>query len=654
MVEGRALIGSSGILPLEQSFTQLKETLPGTLQAFFWEPSFFWLNASDGMIATLAWLGLLAASALVLNVWPRLASFACWGIFLSFVSTWGKFSPAQLDRLMLEAALLCVPFAPPGFRPGLGADSPPRPIALCAMRWLLFRVMFESGLVKIISADPHWHDFTAMDVMYETAVSPTVLGYWAHHWPHGFHLVEIALTFAAELLAPLLAMFGGRRGRWIAFVCWSALQIGIELTCNFGWLNFAGLGLGFLLLDDQMIRAAGRKFLRRPSNPIVVSPVETVFRPRWRRHALRAALGLHFCLTLFYLAEAAGISTEKALASRSSPIVFFGQFRSANGYFLYASFDAAHYQVDFEGSNDGGKTWRSYEYRHIPQRADRRPAFVAPWFARFEATIQVEGSRPSDVPFLPLIARQLLARNPEVVERFQRDPFPDRPATVVRMRRYRLSFVDVPTHRRTGEYWRKEFDADYAPAMYVNAQGVIDQFSLLPADATLRSGKYGAAKTEYERQYALGNLDAGFRLAYLYGQGLGVSRQPERAFALFSELAERGEVKALHQLGLCYEFGDGVPFDDARAAEFYRRAAGQGFLNSLYALGALSAKDRIAPRNDVEGLASLLIAGERANDDSPLAEFIRQEQPAQLERLMARMSPGEIAAARARAATKHL
>jgi hypothetical protein len=652
VVEGRALIAPDGVLPVTEALAQVKELVPGKLAAFFWAPSFFWISGGSGMITALAWIGLGAAVALVLNLWPRMALLICWATFLSFVSTWGKFSPAQLDRLMLEAALLAIPFAPRGFRPRLGADSPPRPIALFMMRWLLFRVMLESGLVKLIGADPHWQDFTAMDVMYETAVSPTVLGYWVHHFPHAFHLFEIALTFAAELAAPLLALFGGRTGRWIAFLCWSALQIGIQLTCNFGWLNLAAFGLGFLLLDDQMIaRFVGR--LKKNGEAFSVEAAIPASTTSWHTQGLRVALGLHFCLTLFYLAEACGIPTEAALRSRASPIVFLGQFRSANGYFLYAGFDAAHYQVDFEGSNDRGKTWRTYEYRHIPQRIDRAPQFVAPWFPRFEATIQIEGSRPAEVPFLPLVATQLLRRNPEVMARFARDPFPDRPATVVRMRRYRMSFEDPGTHRRTGNYWRKEFDVDYAPAMYVTETGAIEQFSLLNADVALRSANYSTALTEYERQYRLGNLDAGLRLAYIYAQGLGAAAQPQKAFALFSELAERGEIKAIHQLGLCYEFGDGVRVDFAKAAECYGHAAEQGLLNSIYALGTLSAKDRLDPRNDVQGLALLLIAAARATDDSALAEFIRGDQPEQVRRLLGRMSAEEIAAARAWAARGH-
>ena len=212
VAEGPSILGPTGLAPAASLFQGLAST--PAIEAFFRVPTLFWLNPSAAMITALAWVGVVAAVALVLNLWPRLALSVCWLTFVSFVSAWGEFTPAQLDSLMLETALLCIPFAPAGMRPGLGAHSPPRPITIFMMRWLLFRVMFGSGVVKIISDDPHWRNLTAMDLMYETSPSPTALGYWVHQLPHGYHVFEIGFTFAAEIAAPLLAMFGGRRGRW--------------------------------------------------------------------------------------------------------------------------------------------------------------------------------------------------------------------------------------------------------------------------------------------------------------------------------------------------------------------------------------------------------------------------------------------------------
>lgn len=657
VVEGRALVGPNGVAPVVTYLADIQKLLPGALASFFGAPSLFWLGAGAGMIAALAWTGLAAAIALVLNLWPRMALAICWGVFLSFVTTWADFSPAQLDGLMLETALLCIPFAPRGLRPGLGADSPPRPIALFMMRWMLFRVMFESGVVKLVSADPHWRDLTAMDVMYETAPSPTSFGYWVAHLPHAYHVFEIAFTFLAELVAPLTAVFGGRRGRWLALAIWTTLQAGIQLTCNFGWLNTAAIGLGLLLLDDQMLATAATKLGRRAwFGPPTAAPA-TGQRARqpaaWRLYGLRAALSMHFALTLFYFAKVCGVPGPTAPAVPSLPMRLVDEFRSANGYSLYANFESAHYQVDFEGSNDGGKTWRTYEYRHVPQSVDRLPAPIAPWFARFETTMQIASSKTDERPLLPLVAAHLLAQTPEVLNRFERDPFSDRPPTVVRMRRYRLTFTDLGTHRQTGRYWHKEFAGDFAPAMYVTDEGRIAQFDLKEADAALDAGNPSAALQIYTRQFQLGDLDAGTRIADIYMRGVGLPPQPQQAFALFSDLAGRGEPRAEHNLGLCYEYGVGVEIDYGKAAEQYRRAAEAGNLLSLLALGELAANDRLVPSNDVEGLTALLRAAARTDGDPNVLAHIGQEQPALAQRLTARMSAADVAEARRRASARH-
>jgi lipase maturation factor 1 len=654
IVESAAMIGPGGVAPLARYLAEIKTLYPGA-GSFLAAPSLFWLSTHTGMIVALEWIGLLAAIAVVFNWWPRGSLAICWTIFLSFVATWADFSAAQLDRLMLETALLCIPFAPRGLRPGLGADSPPRSIAVFAVRWLLLRVMLESGVVKVLSADSHWRDLTAMDVMYETAPSPTLVGYWVHHLPHAFHVGEIALTFVAEWLAPLAAVFGGRRGRWFALATWTALQGGIQLTCNFGWLNAAGLALGLLLLDDQMLAGAARRLRLASLERSFASGVASL-RPRipsvWTLYGLRAALGLHFGLTLFYFAQIGGLPADSVPAPIAAVVRPFAEFRSANGYSLYASFDTAHHQVDFEGSNDSGRTWRTYEYRHLPQQVDRTPEFLAPWYARFEATLQIASWTRAEFTVLPVVAARLLTRNPDVLDRFQRDPFPDRPPTVVRMRRYRLAFTDLATQRRTGRYWHKEFDGDFSPAIHLTEQGGIAPFSLAEADAGLRAGNPRAALDLCERQFRLGNLEAGARLADFFIRGIGTPEQPEKGFALYADLAARGELGARHNLGLCYEYGVGVAPDAMKAAEQYRLAAARGSLPSLLELGTLSADDRLVPRADIEGLTVLLQAAQRTDGPASLQARIRAEQPELVKRLTARMSAQDIATARQRAASR--
>src|SRR5204863_1353148 len=132
----------------------------------------------------------------------------------------------------------------------------------------------------------------------------------------------------------------------------------------------------------------------------------------------------------------------------------------------------------FIGSNDNGRTWRVYPFRNIPQREDEICRFIAPWFSRFEATLEIEISNGRKSPVYPAVAAHLLVRTPAVMKLFREDPFPDSPPTMIRMRGYRLFFTDRDTHRKTGRYWRRERAGDYLPMMYREENGGGAEFTL--------------------------------------------------------------------------------------------------------------------------------------------------------------------------------
>ena len=603
--DAQVLIGPAGLNPISENLGQYQREFSGAFTAFIHAPSLFWFNSGAGTIAALGWGGLLAAVALTLNLGPRLALFVCWVVLLSFVNAWGIFSGSQVDQLMLETALLCLPFAPPGLRPGLGAKSPPHPLALFMMRWLLFRVMFEDGLIKLIAGDEHWWGFTAMDVFYETAPFPTVLGFLDHQLPHAWHGAELALTFVAELLAPLLALFAGRRGRWFAIATWTALQVGIQLTNNFGWLNTASVGLGLLLLDDQMLGDLATKLRSARLAAFVSVPASTAPAPTmipWRLGLLRVGLWTHFAFTLFaftYTCRGAIRGSAVELPAAFQPIT---AWRSANTYTLYASFLPYRFAVEFEGSNDGGETWRTFDYRYQPQRENQISPFVAPWYPRFEATLQIQANRAEPSPLYATVATHLLQRTPASQSLFIRDPFPDRPPALIRIRGYQLSFVDLATHRTTGNYWRKQIQGDYLPLMYLNEHGGI---------ATAVSA------LEVVRAHALhGNRNAQNKLGTAYAYGEDVPRDPVEAVRWFRRAAEQGHPLAQFFLGLSYAEGQGVPRDWAVAADYYRRSAEQGYPLAQLNLGFMHARGEGRPVDETEALVWFDLAARSGHPDA--------------------------------------
>lgn len=477
--EGQALVGPEGLMPAQNVLAALAKQYPNPVEAFLHAPGLLWLNASGGMVTLLPWLGLAAAIAVVLNVWPRMAMFACWLIFLSFASLGNFFSVTAPDPLMLEVGLLCIPLAPPGYLPGWFARTAPPRLAVFALRWMFLRLVIEAGLSKYVYGSALWFNFTMMDVMHETTPFPTALGFWDHHLPHAFHVGEIALTFAAEIIAPLLAVFGRRPWRWFAFWVWAVFQAGIELTNNFGWLNVAAIALAVILLDDEMLVGALDRFKFRKLSGFLAARVAALVpraMPPWAKWALGGAVGVQFAAAMFfYLVAPLRIPIEQVPAFITKPVVLLlGGWRSANAYPLFGGVKLVREVVEYAGSNDGGETWRTYEYRYLPHRVDQVSPFIAPWYPRFEHTIQTTMLFTPSPVLYQAVAAHLLRRDPRVIKLFRTDPFADRPATMIRISTQRLSFTDPRTYRATGRYWRKEYQGEYAPMMFLGENGEIN------------------------------------------------------------------------------------------------------------------------------------------------------------------------------------
>ena len=64
------------------------------------------------------------------------------------------------------------------------------------------RLMFASGVVKLLSGDDTWRSLTALYYHYETQPLPTWTSWYMHQMPPWFHKVSIAYMFWAELIAP--------------------------------------------------------------------------------------------------------------------------------------------------------------------------------------------------------------------------------------------------------------------------------------------------------------------------------------------------------------------------------------------------------------------------------------------------------------------
>src|SRR5712692_4518300 len=413
----RGLIGPEGILPASRYLQAVEQSL-GHLQRVWYAPTLLWFSGGPLMLSALCWAGMLASLLLVLNLWPRGMLVICFVCFLSFVSAAQDFSGYQSDGMLLEAGAIALFFAPPGFRPGLGRMHPPSRASLFLLQWEWFRIYFESGVVKILSGDPEWRHFTAMDEYYQNGPLPTWIGWYVQHLPHWFHASTVGATLALEL-GLVWMLFLPRRWRIVCFFIVTPWQIGIILSANYTFLNYLVLALGILLLDD--------------------------------RFALRY-------LPSFW--KKSYIATKEA-----KPLSALEPFRIANSYGLFARMTRGRYEIEFQGSDDG-QTWLIYPYRFKPQDPAKAPGIYAPYQPRFDWNLWFASlSSWRQEPIIVRTEQSLLRGDAQVVLLFAGNPFPHAPPRQVRAVLWQYWFTTPAEKRAQGLWWRRRLLGLYAPTL---------------------------------------------------------------------------------------------------------------------------------------------------------------------------------------------
>lgn len=461
------LIGPDGLQPAGAYLQAVKETIGGSP---YWDaPTLFWFGSNSHALLLMCWVGIAASVLLVLNFWPRAMLLACFVAFLSFISVLQIFASYQSDGMLLGAGFISLFFAPPGLRPGLGERRPPSRASLFLLQWLWFRIYFESGIVKLASGDPQWRHLTAMDEYYQNGPLPSWIGWYAQHLPHWFHIGTAGFTLLAELVLVWM-MFLPRPFRIALFAITTPFQIGIIATSNYAFLNYLVLVLGFLLLDDKLIR---RVLPLRASEPqIAAIPGASEGRQEgWRafaagRLALAWLVFSGICLSWNFYATTAVLVRMLApsVSLPMAPVVALEPSRIAESYGLFAVMTRGRYEIEFQGSNDG-KNWTPYPFRYKPQDPRKPPGIYAPYQPRFEWNLwfaSLDNWRENH--FVVAAEERLLTGSPSVLSLFAGDPFSGAPPRLVRAVIWQYWFTDWD-EKRQGLWWRRQFLGAYAPTL---------------------------------------------------------------------------------------------------------------------------------------------------------------------------------------------
>lgn len=479
--QATGLIGPNGILPANNYLDTVGKFMHG-LSKFWFAPSAFWISSCDRALLVVCWIGMIAAVLLFLNICPRGMTAICFVCYLSFIAALQDFSIYQSDGMLLEAGFLCLFFAPSGWRPNWAAFSPPSRACTFLLLWEWFRIYFESGMVKLLSGDPEWRHLTAMYEYYQNGPLPTWIGYYVQHAPHWFHWLTALATLVMEL-GVVWMLFLPRRFRIICFFIVTPWEIGVILTANYAFLNYIVLSLGFLLLDDKfLVKLAPKKWFRKYHIMVAMraedsreaerrAPATETKKMRSTFSRAMAAVGMAIagiCFAWIFYATSAQligmIAPEFPLPQ--APVHALEPFRVANQFGLFAVMTRGRYEIEFQGSNDGGKTWTVYPFRYKPQAVDAAPGIYAPYQPRFDWNLWFASLGSwRQYQFVVGTEEELLEGSHEVLSLFAGNPFPNGPPQEIRCVIWQYWFTTLAEKHATGDWWTRKYLGLYAPTL---------------------------------------------------------------------------------------------------------------------------------------------------------------------------------------------
>lgn len=434
----RALIGERGMLPVPRYLAYVPARRIPTL--FRW-------HYSDRFFAGCAWGGALLAAAVAAGAADAVPLCAAmlmwlvlWGLYLSIVNvgqTWYAFG---WESLLLETGFLAVFLG--------NARTDPPVLVLFLLRWLLFRVEFGAGLIKI-RGDRCWRDLTCLYYHHETQPMPGPLSWFFHRLPRPLHRVETAANHVAQLVVPF-GLFAPQPVASVAAGLVIVTQLWLVASGNFAWLNWITIVLAFAAVDGD---AMADLFSVTGPSPAPSAPV-------WYEVLVVAVTVLVAALSWWPV---------RNLLSRGQRMnMSFNAYHLVNTYGAFGSVNRSRYEVVVEGTADtvlGPETeWREYGFKGKPGDPRRLPRQFAPWHLRLDWLMWFAGISPAYARdwFGPFVER-LLENDRDTLRLLRHNPFPDAPPAHVRARLYLYRFTTWRELRTTGAWWHRELVREFLP-----------------------------------------------------------------------------------------------------------------------------------------------------------------------------------------------
>jgi hypothetical protein len=448
------LIGSRGLLPIDNYLQQVSTALGSKGAAFFRLPSLFWFWHSDFALVLVAWAGLILSLTVVSGYANALSLGVLWVLYLSLVHVgqdwYGYGWEIQLTETGFIAIFLCPLLDPRPF-----PRRPPPLLIIILFRWLIFRIMFGAGMIKY-RGDAVWRNGTALYYYFETQPIPEPFSRWFHFLPRALLRLGVWFNWLAELLAPWF-VFGPRWGRHIAGTIIILFQLVIILSGNLSFLNWLTIVPALACMDDSFwAKILPGILVRKAAKAAQEAEVSTPM--QYTTLIVTCIVGMLSFQPAFNL-----LSPKQIMNTSFDPLEL------VNTYGAFGSVGQERYNVVFEGTRDlnpDSADWKAYPYKGLPVAPDQPSHQIAPYQLRLDWQMWFAAMSTADqYPWTYHLAWKLLHNDPGILGLFAGNPFPAKPPRYIRAVIYRYRFAR-PRHNG-GPYWERERLGLWLPALSV-------------------------------------------------------------------------------------------------------------------------------------------------------------------------------------------
>ncbi|XP_028406476.1 lipase maturation factor 1-like isoform X1 [Dendronephthya gigantea] len=470
--QNKQLLGDDGLLPVPNFLNKVRNYFGGTfgLSTFQAVPSLLWavnpanINQYLDMIAYCG--ALLSLFVFYTGCCNMVIMLILWILYHSLVNVGQLWYSFGWESQLLETGFLAIFLCPILKLRQIPEQTPTSWVVIFGYRWLIFRIMFGAGMIKI-RGDQCWRDLTCMNYHYQTQPVPNPLSYYFHQSPEVFHKFETLSNHFIELVVPWFLLLPGR----LTVVC-GFLQIIFQVVLifsgNLSFLNWLTILPSIMCFDDKALAWCFpvSSHARRQVCKLQKLHLDGNSRRPSKGLRIRWIMDVFLGLLLAYLSIPV---VQNLFSSRQIMNTSFDSLRIVNTYGAFGSITKERTEIIIQGTRNktsygDNVIWEEYEFKCKPGNVRKRPCVISPyhyrldwlmWFAAFQ--------NYQNNPWLIHLSAKLLVNDPDATSLISHNPFKNGPPPrYIRAEHYLYEFTKFGSpEARDGKWWSRRKIATY-------------------------------------------------------------------------------------------------------------------------------------------------------------------------------------------------